>query len=239
MISHIIVVNLFQEMKGKIDKDKLRKDKILQLIHKRLTPRQKQQKDFGEVFTPIELVEEMLSHLPESVWSNPDLTWLDPASGIGNFPVVVFYKLDEGLKKWELSDVKRRKHIVENMIFMMEFQSNNVRIARDIFKSLCPSATPNILTGDSLLVTSAKLKTKQWPEQFDIIVGNPPYQPSQLWEKFIILSSKLIKSNGYIDFIVPTSWTSPTSDSWKLLNDKKIIVINSTIGLKRKYFYYR
>jgi superfamily II DNA or RNA helicase len=228
--------SIFREMKGKLDKDKLRKDKILQIIHRRLTPRQKQQKDFGEVFTPIELVEEMLSHLPDSIWSNPDLTWLDPASGIGNFPVVIFYKLDEGLKKWETSDVKRRKHIVENMIFMMELQSNNVRIARDIFKSLCTSATPNILTGDSLLVTSAKLKTKQWPEQFDIIVGNPPYQPSQLWEKFIILSSKLIKSNGYIDFIVPTSWTSPTSDSWKILKDKKIIVINSTIGLKRKYF---
>lgn len=204
--------SIFQEMKGKIDKDKLRKDKILQLIHKRLTPRQKQQKDFGEVFTPIELVEEMLSHLPESVWSNPDLTWLDPASGIGNFPVVLFYKLDEGLKKWESSDVKRRKHIVENMIFMMEIQSNNVRIARDIFKSLCPSATPNILTGDSLLVTSAKLKKKEWPEHFDIIIGNPPFQKGrnlQYYVKFIDYAYNLLKEMGYLLYVIPNKILIP------------------------------
>jgi len=32
--------------------------------------------------------------IPLDVWRNPDTKWLDPANGIGNFPVVAFYMLD-------------------------------------------------------------------------------------------------------------------------------------------------
>jgi hypothetical protein len=45
---------------------------------KYLTPSEDEKKLFGEVFTPIPLIEEMLDKLPEEVWTNPDLKWLDP-----------------------------------------------------------------------------------------------------------------------------------------------------------------
>ena len=230
---------IFREMKGKIDEKSIRKDKILALINKRLTPRQKQRKEHGEVFTPIPLAEEMVDHLPESIWSNPDLKWLDPAGGIGNLLVVVFYRLDEGLKKWEDDEPTRRKHIIENMLFMMEFQAGNNRIAKTIFDSLCKGCKSNILTIDSTSILNSdgadKLRSKHFPIEFDVIIGNPPYNKS-LWEKFILLADKLVKQNGYIDYIVPTSWTSPTSDSWKTLKTKKIIVINSADYVKNEYF---
>lgn len=202
---------IFREMKGKIDENKVRKDKILQLIHKRLTPREKQRKELGEVFTPIELIEELFSHVPNTVWSNPDLTWLDPASGIGNFPVVIFYKLDEGLKKWEPNDVTRRKHIIEKMIFMVEIQSSNNRIARDIFTSLCPSSTPNIWTVNSLTILP-KLKGKGWPSTYNMIVGNPPFQNSsnkQFYVDFIHLAYKLLSPNGYLIYVIPNKILIP------------------------------
>ena len=41
-------------------------------------------KEFGEVMTPISLVEEMLDTLPYEVWTNPNLKWLDPCNGVGN-----------------------------------------------------------------------------------------------------------------------------------------------------------
>ena len=214
--------SIFSEMKGKIDENKVRKDKILQLIHKRLTPRQKQQKQFGEVFTPIDLIEELFAHLPDSVWSNPNLTWFDPASGIGNFPVVIFYKLDEGLKKWEPSDTKRRKHIIEKMLFMVEIQSSNSRIARDIFTSLCPSSTPNIWTVDSLTILS-KLKKKGWPSTYNMIVGNPPFQKGrnmQFYVKFINLAHKLLSPNGYLVYVIPNKILIPNkaNDAIKQFN---------------------
>jgi hypothetical protein len=211
---------VFRQMKGKIDEKSLRKDKILAIIHKRLTPRQKQKKDLGEVFTPIELIEDMLSHLPKSDWSNPDLKWLDPANGIGNFPVVIFYKLDEGLKEWEPNENKRRKHIIENMIFMMEIQSNNNRIARNIFTSLCKSCTPNIWTIDTLKATNEKIKEYFHVENFDRIIGNPPFQAFQeaegkrgggdeLYMKFVKKSIELLKSDGFLVFVHPPSWRKP------------------------------
>ena len=211
---------VFRQMKGKIEDKSLRKEKVLEIIHKRLTPRQKQKKDLGEVFTPIELIEDMLSHLPKSDWSNPDLKWLDPANGIGNFPVVVFYKLDEGLKAWEPNENKRRKHIIENMIYMMEIQSNNNRIARNIFTSLCKSCTPNIWTIDTLKTTNEKIKEHFHVDNFHRIIGNPPFQAFQeaegkrgggdeLYMKFVKKSIELLESDGFLVFVHPPSWRKP------------------------------
>jgi SAM-dependent methyltransferase len=45
-------------------------------------------KELGEVFTPPELVEEMLDRLPPDAW-HPDRTFLDPSCGNGNFLVAV------------------------------------------------------------------------------------------------------------------------------------------------------
>ena len=220
---------VFLQMKGKIDEKSLRKDKILAIIHKRLTPREKQKKDLGEVFTPIELIEDMLFHLPKSDWSNPKLKWLDPANGIGNFPVVIFYKLDEGLKKLgkdkELgvdfsNEKQRRKYIIEHMIYMMEIQSNNNRIARNIFTSLCESCKPNIWTVNTLNTTNEEIKTHFHIENFDRIVGNPPFQAFQkakdkrgggdeLYMKFVKKSLELLKTGGFLVFVHPPSWRKP------------------------------
>lgn len=203
---------VFRQMKGKIDEKSLRKDKILAIINKRLTPRQKQKKEAGEVFTPIELIEKVMAHLPKSVWKNPDLKWIDPANGIGNFPVVIFYKLDEGLKEWEPNEKKRRKHIIENMLYMIELQSNNNRIARRIFETLCEGCKPNILTANSLELTPTKLKAKGFPEKYDIVMGNPPFQKGRnmmFYVYFIDLANKIIKDNGYLLYVIPNKILIP------------------------------
>ena len=73
-----------------------------------LTTPEEEKNLYGEVFTPIYIVEEMLDKLPNPVWSNHTLKWLDPAVGIGNFPICVYLRLMEGLKSWEKNDEKRR-----------------------------------------------------------------------------------------------------------------------------------
>lgn len=53
-------------------------------------------KQTGEVFTPLELVDEMLSKLPEEVWA-PGKTFLEPSCGDGNFLVrIVAWKIWKG-----------------------------------------------------------------------------------------------------------------------------------------------
>ena len=85
---------------------------IMDYINHRLIPREREKKKNGEVFTPLELINGivpnlrggtrdeklevsdkkklgMLDHLPKEVWTNPHLKWLDPANGIGNFPICI------------------------------------------------------------------------------------------------------------------------------------------------------
>ena len=47
-------------------------------------------KERGSVFTKSNLIDKMINLLPKSVWKDPNLKWLDPGSGIGNYMVIVF-----------------------------------------------------------------------------------------------------------------------------------------------------
>lgn len=70
----------------------------------------------GEVFTPIELCQQMVSELPESVLKNPESTFLDNAAGSGNFMVAL---KDELLKYHPLD------HILNNMLYAVELMEDN------------------------------------------------------------------------------------------------------------------
>lgn len=70
----------------------------------------------------------MLDTLPEEVWSNPNLKWLDPAAGRNViFPIEVYKRLMDGLKEWEVDCIKRSNHIWDNMIYMVEIQEDSVK----------------------------------------------------------------------------------------------------------------
>lgn len=52
-------------------------------------------KETGEVFTPPELVEEILNELPPEIWTDPAKTFLEPSCGNGNFLVALKARLLE------------------------------------------------------------------------------------------------------------------------------------------------
>jgi len=54
-------------------------------------------KQTGEVFTPLELVDEILEQLPQELFEDPTKTFLDPSCGDGNFLVrVIAFKIQSG-----------------------------------------------------------------------------------------------------------------------------------------------
>lgn len=89
--------------------------------------------EHAEVHTPNKLVEKMLSKIPEEKWADPTHTTLDPAAGIGNFPLFACEKYMEGLKRAIPDPDERYRHIVENLLYMVELQESNCEIIRDIF----------------------------------------------------------------------------------------------------------
>ena len=101
-------------------------DELLDKIEKYLPVRENEKDKFGEVFTPPILINELLDQLPNHVWTDPTLKWLDPASGTGNFFMLVFFRLMAGLAKKIPNKNKRSHHILKNMLYMVDINSNNI-----------------------------------------------------------------------------------------------------------------
>jgi len=189
---------------------------LLELINDCLKPKEVEKKENGEVFTPIKLVNEMLDKLPIDVWKNKNLKWLDPCCGMGNFLIAVYLRL---MKTLSIEDKKeRKKHILENMLYMSEINKKNIFIIKQIF-DINNEYNLNIYEGDSLKVDyNQEFKIKN----FDIILGNPPYNASgtkasgnTIWQLFVINSIKLLKQNGYICFVHPNGWRKPNTEKGK------------------------
>ena len=184
-------------------------------IEQYLSVREEEKNKHGEVFTPIKLIEEMLNKLPNKVWSNPELKWLDPASGIGNFFMIVYSRLFKGLEKWQSNEKKRGEWIIKNMLYMIEINPKNVKISKKIFGSRA-----NICCAD-FLQDSEKCFKKFKTNNFDIIIGNPPFQNDisnieggaqgrhDIYPKFFIKSVALLNDDGYLSFINPAKWRAP------------------------------
>jgi hypothetical protein len=184
--------------------------------------------------TPLELVKEMLATLPEEVWSNPNLKWLDPANGTGPYPIMVIYKLMNGLAEWEPDAEKRYKHIVENMIYVCELQPKNMFLymcAIDPFDAY----KLNIYTGSFLEKEFDFHMKNVWGlEKFDVVIGNPPYMKS-LHIDFLNKSSEI---SDKVIFIHPSPWLFRGESLSKNKNNriKSIKLINGNYYFKNAEF---
>lgn len=72
----------------------------------------------GEVFTPLELCQQMVSEIPQSVLQNKNSTFLDNSAGSGNFLLALQTEL---LKYHDLT------HINDNMLYAVELMEDNHR----------------------------------------------------------------------------------------------------------------
>lgn len=190
---------------------------ILDIIETHLAPKDFEKEKFGEVFTPVSLILEMLALVPPETWKNKNLKWLDPANGIGNFMVIVYYKLLRELASQFKTQSECSVHIIENMLYMNELNAKNVEIAKHLFKTIDPNArTTNIYKSD-FLKPSAMDNSKI---QYDIIIGNPPYNiegirsnarkktgnEKSIYKDFIEKSLELLNPHGLLLFLTPNSW---------------------------------
>lgn len=111
-----------------------------------------------EVFTPPNMVDKVLDALPEEVWSNPSLKWLDPATKTGVFLRQVTYRLMIGLKDKFPDEEERRQHIFQNMIYGIGITELTALMAR------------------RSLYTSKNASSKESVAQFESPNGNIDYE---------------------------------------------------------------
>lgn len=171
--------------------------------------------NYGEIFSPYKLISNMLNLFPEEIFLDPNKKWLDPGAGIGYFSIFLYYKLMETLKPIFFDSDKRSHHIIKNMIFMIEINSNNCVRLKKIF-----GEDSNVFNEDFLLFKSKN-------NHFDVIIGNPPFNSKgmkkvptntilkkkqdgcTIWGDFLKKGISLLKNNGFLCFITPSIWMKP------------------------------
>jgi Eco57I restriction-modification methylase len=209
-------INMRIGTKGRLS-PKERVEEILIMLREYVHVGETERKLYGEVMTPVDLVEEMLYGLPPEVWTNPNLKWLDPANGCGIFPAVIVKRLMDGLETSIPDEEKRYKHIMENMLHVCELQPKNSFIYLCAFDPKDRYAL-NIYNGSFLTTEFDQHAQEIWGvEKFDVIVGNPPYQVTKsgfrktqaIWQFFVEKSIELTKENGFLCIIHPAGWRNP------------------------------
>lgn len=70
----------------------------------------------GEVFTPLDLCQQMIDEIPEEQLKNPDSKFIDPAAGNGNFLIVL---------KTKLLNYHTENHILNEMLYAVELMEDN------------------------------------------------------------------------------------------------------------------
>ena len=195
----------------------------------------------GEVFTPVVLVNKMLDLLPNDVWTNKDLKWLEPSAGRGAF-------LKEVLDRLVKAGIKK-EYAIKQMLYMVEIDEDNINHLREYFGE------------DANIISGSFIKTKHYNEVdinifFNIILGNPPFQYKEgekksqsIWRFFIMRSYKLLNNDGYLLMTHPSGWRDINGrdrDVFDFMKANNLIYLNMNdykegqrcFGASTTYDYY-
>jgi 16S rRNA G966 N2-methylase RsmD len=171
--------------------------------------------NYGIVYTPNSLVDKILDLIPLEHYKNPALKWLDIGAGNGAFSLNLYNRLMNNLSSTIPNNNARKAHILENMIYMCEIYIPHINKLETLF-----SHKTNIIKSDFLSLNNND-------EQFNIIIGNPPYNINgalktptnnsfkktedgkQVYVEFVKKSLVLLKENGLLALIIPALWMKP------------------------------
>jgi hypothetical protein len=210
---------------------------------------------YGEVYTPLTLVRQMLDRLPTELWDNPMLRWFEPACGLAPFVFEIYQRLMKRLASvagYQDEEVRRR-HILENMLYLNEIQAKNLALIKILFRA--GSYRLNIFEGNALHAGVVPPKFRA-----DIVVGNPPYNApgkgrNVVWDDFVrqALCAPWLAPNGYLLFVHPPIWRQPpaekscTKNIYKLLaHERQLLYLTihdakagkATFGCDTRYDWY-
>lgn len=234
-------------------------NKLRELIEKHFIPTNDEKKQNAEVPTPVKLVDDMLNTIPVEFWKTPHKVF-EPCCGKGNFVLGIFDRFYKGLQEMYPDEIERCRVIMTECIYYADLTALNVFITTEIMKCHVQSYCGldeldfefNNYTGDTLEIDVYSI----WKfNNFDAVIGNPPYQPpsndkkggTSIWNEFVSLSlSKLLKEGGYLLFVHPALWRKPDNKLRDEMFSKQIHYLsihnkvegNKLFGATTRFDYY-
>lgn len=209
-----------------------------------------------EVFTPPRVAADVLDLLPEDVWTNPDLRFLDPGVKTGVFLREIVKRLMVGLADEIRDEQERLEHILRNQVYGIAITELTAEMSRRTLycskkasgeKSVvkmstasgniwyqrvehtfvggkcaeCPATEAQLDRGEPretyaygfIHSSSRQAIGKDFGMEFDVIVGNPPYQlddgghgtsAAPIYHQFVQQAKAL--NPRYVSMIIPSRW---------------------------------
>lgn len=103
-----------------------------------------------EVFTPPDVANQMLDMLPDSIWGDPEATFLDPACKSGVFLREIAKRLDKGLAPVIPDREERIEHIFKNQLFGIAItELTSLLSRRSVYCSKYPNCKYSIVKFDN------------------------------------------------------------------------------------------
>jgi hypothetical protein len=203
-----VVNETMTTLKEQLRFNKISKQECYEICQKVIMTTDIERKQNAEVLTPLTLVNEMMSKIPEDAWTDLSSgklpTIFDPCVGKGAFVVVIYDLLWVKLKDLIPDEEERRVTILEEIIYFADINPFNIHVTKIILDP-ANKYKLNSYTGDTL---EMDIESTFDIEKFDIIVGNPPYdnggRPARpLYDKFYLQYEKKCK---ILSYIIPSRW---------------------------------
>lgn len=204
--------------------------------NQRVEDLQKGLSSIPEIITPKKVVNSVLDALPSEVW-NPYTTFLDPACKGGEFLKAIYDRLmeSESLVAMYPDKIQRAIHILDKQIFgialssiskdratrkLMDFGRNIITVP--YYLDILKSYDDRIVYNGKVISFKERLaglfgRTEM---NFDVIVGNPPYQETTgggnngglpLYQYFVKKAYEL--TSRYSSMIIPCRWYTESQDN--------------------------
>lgn len=164
----------------------------------------KAKKESGTVYTPEDIATYIIRNTisAEDIINNPKLKIIDPACGCGNFIIPCFKYLKDlysvnltkinAFSKLELKSEHISKHIIENNLFGFDIDEFAIKVLMIDLFAISEYVNPNNFSKQDFLI-------QKNDENYDIILGNPPYIGFKNLEKDYYRSLKELYMNLYKD----------------------------------------
>jgi hypothetical protein len=193
------------------------RNELSKLIDTYLVPQEMEKKQNAEVSTPYTLRQQMIDTIPKDFWTQERRVF-EPCVGKGGFLLDIIARFEEGLKEAIEDSEERYKFIVEECLYWCDINPVNVWICRLLLDPFGKYDLKYHL-GDTLQLD---IKEKWGIENFDAVIGNPPYQPvsngkkggKSLWPAFVEYGLKMLSDEGYLVYVHPALWRKPRNDLW-------------------------
>lgn len=169
--------------------------------------------DGSLMYTPISICRDMVNLIPDDVF-NKDAKFLDIACKSGRFLREIMYRLMESnqmqsgsaegrdKKKYNLAiESERKEYIMREQLFGLSLNDTVVNIARRNLYGTLDSGIDNIIVLKENIRKT--LKEKFGNMQFDVVVGNPPYN-KDIYLDFVTFGHDLARK--YDCWITPAKW---------------------------------